>query len=129
MKFLLDTHVLIDLADRRQGVLARKVQTAIETQSAYCYVSVASLWEITIKYRIGKLELPSPPESLPTVLASFGITVLPIVAAHALVHVEPEPRTRDPFDRLLLAKCQVEGMQLVTTDRALAAHPLAARLV
>ena len=44
-----------------------------------------------------------------------------------LADAEPEPQTRDPFDRLLLGQCQVENLRLVTLDRALAAHPLAWR--
>jgi PIN domain nuclease of toxin-antitoxin system len=46
---------------------------------------------------------------------------------HAVEALEELPPTRDPFDRLLLAQCQVEGMRLVTLDRALARHPLAWR--
>ncbi len=45
---------------------------------------------------------------------------------HAIAEVLPEPATRDPFDRLLLAQCLVEGLRLVTVDRALVGHPLAA---
>jgi PIN domain nuclease of toxin-antitoxin system len=46
---------------------------------------------------------------------------------HVITLVLPEPPTRDPFDRLLLAQAQVEGLQLVTIDRALIDHPLAYR--
>ncbi len=57
----------------------------------------------------------------------MGISLLDIDHHHVLAELDPEPATRDPFDRLLLAQCQVEGMQLVTIDRALAGHPLAWR--
>jgi PIN domain nuclease of toxin-antitoxin system len=53
--------------------------------------------------------------------------VLPIVTAHVIAHVAPEPPTRDPFDRLLLAQCKTEARRLVTIDRALVDHPLAAK--
>jgi PIN domain nuclease of toxin-antitoxin system len=46
---------------------------------------------------------------------------------HVLAELDPEPATRDPFDRLLLAQCEVEGMRLVTVDTALSVHPLAWR--
>ncbi len=46
---------------------------------------------------------------------------------HALATVEPEPMTRDPLDRMLLAQCQVEGLRLLTLDRALVSYPLAAK--
>ena len=54
--------------------------------------------------------------------------LLIIDANHVLTSVEPQPLTRDPFDRLLLAQCKVESMQLLTIDRALLAHPLAMKL-
>jgi PIN domain nuclease of toxin-antitoxin system len=44
---------------------------------------------------------------------------------HAVADVDPEPATRDPFDRLLLAQCAIENMRLMTTDRVLAGHPFA----
>lgn len=54
---------------------------------------------------------------------------LDVTTDHALVEVDPVPATRDPFDRLLLGVCAVEGMRLVTTDRVLQDHPLAWRTV
>lgn len=65
-------------------------------------------------------------EALPELLAGLGIEINPINEHHALAAVEPEPPTRDPFDRLLLAQCQIENLRLVTVDRALAMHPMAA---
>jgi PIN domain nuclease of toxin-antitoxin system len=57
----------------------------------------------------------------------MGMTILNIAAPHVLALVTPEPRPRDPFDRLLLAQCAVENLRLVTVDRALVDHPLAFR--
>lgn len=57
----------------------------------------------------------------------MGLALLPIDHRYALAAVNPEPATRDPFDRLLLGQCAVEGMRLVTRDRALALHPYAWR--
>ncbi|MGP6158900.1 MAG: type II toxin-antitoxin system VapC family toxin, partial [Vulcanimicrobiaceae bacterium] len=91
------------------------------------YVSVASLWEIAIKWRLGKLELSAGLESLPPMLTSAGLGLVPINEHHVLAAVRPEPMTRDPFDRLLLAQCSVEELRLVTVDRALISHTLAVR--
>jgi PIN domain nuclease of toxin-antitoxin system len=63
---------------------------------------------------------------LPELIRALGIDLVPINEHHALAAVEPEPATRDPFDRLLLSQCQVEGLRLVTIDRALIDHRLAA---
>ena len=58
-------------------------------------------------------------------MAELGYALLPIIAAHTVSEVDPWPDTNDPFDRLLLAVCRVEGLRLVTRDRRLAGHPLA----
>ena len=91
------------------------------------HFSAASLWEIAIKCRLGKLRLTHDLGALPELLDGLGVKIVAIDERHALASVEPEPMTRDPFDRMLLAQCQVEGLRLLTIDRALVAHPLAAR--
>ena len=89
------------------------------------FVSVTSLWEAAIKTRPGTLDPGMPLEDIAGFLEATGIQMLPVAAAHVVATLDPEPGTRDPFDRLLLAQCQVEGMRLATVDRALVGHPLA----
>jgi PIN domain nuclease of toxin-antitoxin system len=60
-------------------------------------------------------------------LDRHGVRIVAIDERHALTSPEPEPTTRDPFGRMLLAQCQVDGLRLITNDRALAAGPLAAK--
>lgn len=59
---------------------------------------------------------------------TYNLEVLAITTRHVLAEVSPQPLSRDPFDRLLLAQASAEGMRLVTLDRALGAtlsgHPL-----
>ncbi|WP_245295009.1 type II toxin-antitoxin system VapC family toxin [Pararhizobium antarcticum] len=98
----------------------------LSNNSPDLYVSVATLWEMAIKWRLGKLEFGMALEDLTAAARSGDIQILAITEHHALHHVEPEPPTRDPFDRLLLAQCAIEDMRLVTIDRALANHPLSA---
>ncbi|CAN7306486.1 type II toxin-antitoxin system VapC family toxin [Pararhizobium sp. LjRoot235] len=124
MSHLLDTHIFIALVEGRFDELPFAVRQEVEASGHVLYLSVASLWEIAIKWRIGKLPLKSALEGLPDAANRAGITLLLINERHALAHVEPEPPTRDPFDRLLLAQCAVEDMKLVTIDAALAGHPL-----
>lgn len=124
MRLLFDTHIVLEVV--RSGLLGRasKYQTLL-TQAEVVFVSVATLWEISIKAGIGKLDPGMPVSSLADYLASAGFTILDIDRNHAVTLVDPEPATRDPFDRMLLAQCKVERLQLVTFDRALVSHPLA----
>lgn len=71
--------------------------------------SVASLWEIAIKTRLARLHPSIPIASLPDEINAIGMRLLIIDHRHVLAELDPEPATRDPFDRLLLAQCQVEG--------------------
>ncbi len=89
--------------------------------------STASIWEVAIKHRLGKLPLPCQLRDWPAALASLNIAVLTIRTAHVIQPVDVRRALKDPFDRLLLAICAAEQMQLVTTDSALAGHPLAWR--
>jgi len=127
MRLLLDTHIFLALIERSAANLPSAVAGALSDPDGEHFLSAASLWEIAIKSRLGKLGLRTPLGALPELLDLLGVQIISIDARHALASVAPEPTTRDPFDRMLLAQCQVEGMRLVTIDRALASHPLAAR--
>lgn len=124
-RLLIDSHFVIAVVEDRRDDLSRTVRLALENSRSEVYASVASLWEIAIKVRLGKLPLRTMLRQLPDAIRSYGITLLPVEAVHVLTEVDPWPATRDPFDRLLLAQCLVENLRLVTRDRALAAHPLA----
>jgi len=126
MSFLLDTHILMALVEEQTDKYSFKIRRILQKSPDELRVSVVSLWEIAIKWRLGKLKLGLAPKNLPSLLAGIDILLLAINEHHVLETVDPEPPTRDPFDRLLLAQCQVEGFRLVTVDRALAGHPLAA---
>lgn len=91
------------------------------------YVSIATIWEIVIKVRQNKLLIPAPVADLEGRLLHLGCGIVPITGRHAVADVDPWPDTNDPFDRLLLAVCQIEGLRLVTRDRKLVGHPLAWR--
>ena len=124
MRILLDTHVALALLRRTFEQQHPDLARRLEDPSTIGFVSVASLWEIAIKTRLGKLDPGMPLQDLAGYLEAVGLAILPILAIHVMVIAEPEPETRDPFDRLLLAQCQVERLRLVTMDRALLGHPL-----
>lgn len=122
MTYLLDTQVwlwlLADLKRIRPELLAE-----FRDPRSRLLLSAASSWEIAIKWSIGRLALPEPPETfVPSRMQRSGVTGLPVQHAHAL-HVATLPRHhRDPFDRLLIAQAQLEGVPLVTADPAFDAY-------
>jgi PIN domain nuclease of toxin-antitoxin system len=81
------------------------------------YLSTASALEIAIKHRIGKLTFPGDPASLvPELLNRTQVVALPVLLSHAL-HVSALPiHHADPFDRLLIAQAQIEGLTILTSD-------------
>ncbi|ARM89343.1 PilT domain-containing protein [Rhizobium sp. CIAT894] len=128
MRVLLDTHMVIAIAQKKLTDRFPRVEQLLSDGAASGFVSVASLWEIAIKTRLGKLQPGLPLETIPVYLREAGLTILPVDIPHVITTADPEPETRDPFDRLLLAQCKVEGLQLATVDRLLVGHPLAVRL-
>lgn len=126
-RLLLDSHIVIAVAERRLPQLPRDMQIAVSDSNSEVSVSTASLWELQIKYRLGKLAVDVQPDLIPKFLAGADVTLLPIMPEHVFALVHPSPLTRDPFDNLLLGVCAAENMRLVTLDRALADHPLAWR--
>lgn len=127
MNVLIDTHIVIGLVGRELPRAHPKIAALLVDQATIGFVSVASFWEIAIKTRLGKLSLGLPLDDLAGFLDATGLAILPIEFAHVVATLDPLPATSDPFDRLLLAQCQVEGLKLVTLDRALVSHPLAWR--
>ncbi len=127
MRLLLDTHIVLSIVNERTADLPATLRGVLGDSESEFYVSVASLWEIAIKWRLGKLKLSGDLELLPDIVTSGGLELIPINERHVLATVRPEPMTRDPFDRLLLAQCSVEELRLVTVDRALISHTLAVR--
>jgi len=116
MTVLLDTHALLWflLNDERLSARARDVIATAENE---VLVSAASAFEIATKHRIGKLGIaPFEPGVLPRVLERARLSLLPITFGHALVAGSLTDTHRDPFDRMLLAQCRVEGLPLVTRD-------------
>jgi PIN domain nuclease of toxin-antitoxin system len=122
VRYLLDTHVVLAIIWR--DVESRYPRWAeLLADPSNCAVSTASLWEISIKTQAQKLDPQIPLNKIEGYLAALGFAILPILASHATAQAQPEPATRDPFDRALLAIAQLEGLRFVTADRSLAGHP------
>ena len=111
MSLLLDTHVILWwLTD--DLTLSDEVKTRLDDEPDV-YVSPASLWEVTIKQSIGKL---SEPIDVAEEIRDSGFRELPITLHHAIAEGRLPLIHRDPFDRMLVAQAQCEGLTLVSRD-------------
>ena len=114
MRVLLDTHLLL-WALSSPSKLSRKARQRID--SSEVYASAASIWEISIKCSLGKLD--ANPADVLAGIEPAGFSHLKIIGEHAAKVVELPPIHRDPFDRLLVAQAWIEPMILLTNDDAL----------
>lgn len=122
MRLLLDTHCWLWLQVSPERFSSATLAVLSDTRNELL-LSAASAWEIAIKYAIGKLPLPAPPEEyVPSRMLASGTSALPILPIHALRVASLPLRHRDPFDRLLVAQAQHEKLALVTADEVFRAY-------
>lgn len=116
MSLLLDTHVLL-WALTEPGKLGTNTRSTIEDPGNEVWISCASLWEVAVKYQLGKLPLPGKPAALfPPYLEASGFLTLAVMPEHALAVADLPRHHRDPFDRMLAVQASVERHTLVTLD-------------
>ena len=122
MNLLLDTHVLLWAA----GAAARltdDVRALLEDPGNKLFFSAASLWEIAIKNRLRREEFSVDPRLLRRGLLENDYAELPVTGAHAVAVDLLPPIHKDPFDRILVAQAQIEGITLLTADEVVARYP------
>ena len=119
-KILLDTHLLLwwSYSDPR---LPPAVAKRVSEKNTEVFISQVSLWEIAIKLRLGKLQLPISLRELESAVRQEGFHWLQLRNTHLLAvqTVEMCKDHRDPFDHLLVAQSRVESMDFLTCDKAL----------
>lgn len=116
MRLLLDTHALIWwlVGDEALSLRARE---AIADEANSVAVSAASAMEVATKFRIGKLaQAALLAHDFETIIAAQGFAELTITVHHARLAGEMNIDHKDPFDRLLIAQAQAEGMVLVSNE-------------
>jgi PIN domain nuclease of toxin-antitoxin system len=116
MKLLLDTHVWLWWRTTPER-LGRRACKLVESGNSELFLSAASAWEIAIKSKRGLVRLPEPVDQLlRNRLVGDRVAELPVTVQHA-AHTATLPGLhRDPFDRLLIAQAQCEGLTLLTAD-------------
>ena len=116
MTVLLDSHALIWAVDSPHRLSATAAAT-MRSKSNRLLLSAATIWEIAIKCGLGKLKLSSPYRQWMTNASTdLGVQVLPINIAYADTLSSLPNRHRDPFDRLMIAQAQLDGVAIVSDD-------------
>ena len=116
MAFLLDTHAFLWFVSG-DNQLPASVRDKIKDIHQPCFLSAASLWEITIKNQIGKLTLNITLEELFNYADRNQIEIIPINYDHLLVLSKLPNHHSDPFDRLIIAQAIAENLVLITRDK------------
>ena len=114
MKIILDSHAFL-WATSAPERLSPKLKTFLESGERPL-LSAASLWEICIKVRIGKLVIAKPAMWLSQAVKDLQATVLPVRGNHAIATLSLPDHHRDPFDRIIVAQAIEEGAAIATMD-------------
>ena len=128
MKLLLDTHLLLWSAGKTER-LSTEARALIEALDNELFFSSASLWEVVIKRGLGRDDFKVDARLLRRGLLDNGYSELPIGSEHVVAIDNLPPIHKDPFDRILVAQAQVEGITLLTADPTVAQYPGPIRLV
>lgn len=128
MTFLLDTHLLLYAAGMPER-LPSVARTILEDPDSELAFSAASLWEVAIKNGLGREDYRVDPRLLRRGLLENGYTELSVSGAHAVAADLLPPINSDPFDRMLVAQAQIEGLTLLTLDPVIGRYPGPIRLL
>ncbi len=124
MRLLLDTHIFLWYisGDTR---LPDAWKSVLRDPNNSVYLSVVSVWEASIKYHLGKLPLPAPPEVyLSEQRQRHLIASLPLEEADIRHLASLPPLHRDPFDRILVCQALQNDLTLVTVNPAVHGYPV-----
>ena len=128
MRLLLDTHIALWLAIARERLTAEEF-ALIEAPDSELLFSAVSIWELRLKWHSfhisGERKGPADPKDIHAILLGYGLAELQLSAHHAETVLSIPMQHRDPFDELLLAQAQLEGLRLFTRNAKLISHPLA----
>ncbi|MFM2125621.1 MAG: hypothetical protein RL328_2072 [Acidobacteriota bacterium] len=124
LNLLLDTHVLLWWLGGNHRLGSRARQAIVSADRVF--VSVASVWELSLKAARGNLQTP---DDLEQQLENSGFEVLDATMRHAIASTRLPKHHRDPFDRMLVAQAKEESLTLLTADEAQAKYGVAVILL
>lgn len=122
MSWLLDTQIVI-WASGDPARLPRAALRILADEGQQLVFSAASLWEIVIKKSLARRDFEIDARRLRRGLLDHGYRELPVTSEHALAVDSLPPLHKDPFDRMLIAQAQLEGLTLLTADAQVAKYP------
>jgi len=128
VRLLIDTHLLLWAAAEPDRLPVEAARLIEDEENALGF-SAASIWEVAIKAGLGRADFTADAGLLRRGLMDNGYVEVAITGAHAAAVAGLPPLHRDPFDRMLVAQAQVEGVCLLTADPVLAGYPVAVRVV
>ena len=109
--------------------LSAEARALIETTESELLFSAASIWEVAVKNGLGRPDFSVDPRLLRRGLLENGYDELPVTGAHAAAVDLLPPVHRDPFDRILVAQAQTEGITLLTADKIVGRYPGPIRVI
>ena len=125
MRALLDTNVFLWCIVGRKSRLSRRAAKVVEDENTELLLSAVSIWEIALKARAGKLEIPEEKSFFQEQMGLLGIQfVLAVEVSHVFELFNLPDHHRDPFDRLLVAQCITERIPLIASDAAMRRYPV-----
>ena len=125
MKLLLDTQIIIWFVND-DPQLNDHLKDLIEDKNNTIYLSIASLWEMSIKYNLGKLRLvPSYEEFIEKEVNESRIVLLNLELEHLKINASLPFHHRDPFDRIIIAQSMAENLPIITSDSIFSQYSIA----
>lgn len=121
MDLLLDTHTLVWFFTR-DSKLSESLRLEIKNEGNQSYVSIASLWEIGVKYALKKIELKKNLSDFFNDINSSDLKIQSVTPNNILQLASLPFHHRDPFDRLIIAQAMTEDYAIVTKDREFSAY-------
>ncbi|MBR8826534.1 MAG: type II toxin-antitoxin system VapC family toxin [Gomphosphaeria aponina SAG 52.96 = DSM 107014] len=123
MKILIDTHTFLWFA-QGSSKLSPQATELLEDDENETLLSIASIWEMQIKIKIGKLQLDVPlPELIASQQTTNELEILPIKLSHIWALDELPLHHKDPFDRLLIAQGIRENLPILSIDSSFDQYP------
>lgn len=115
MQLLIDTHIFLWFVSG-SNKLSQTARNLIEDKTNEIFISIASLWEISIKTALGKLAISGSYETVIDDVVDNSIEILPINFAHTVLQNGLAFYHKDPFDRIIISQAIVEGMNFISAD-------------